>query len=201
EDDIERAVQILHDAFKDDVGTASYSGGSARVQRDIYRRTITACLTRGQVYLGFLDDEPQGVAALIEPGADWAFYEHEDFTRTLSSYLEEWYAYHYIPTYQELYRSAFSAGERARRDAWNLKFLAVSPDHQRKGLGRELVRTLCGKADAGRERVTADVKNPRSVQWLRRFGFTHRGVKNFTSRDSAGFPLWCVVREPSSTSG
>ncbi|KAI8989074.1 acyl-CoA N-acyltransferase [Trametes punicea] len=196
EEDLEGVVKIIYNAFKDDVGTASYSGGSSRVQRDIYRRTIRACVSRGEVYLGLVDGEPHGVAALIGPGADWAFYEQDDFIRDLSSYLEEWYIYHYIPTYEELYRAAFTAGQRARRDAWNLKFLAVDPDHQRKGLGRALLETACKQADAGGQRITADAKDPHAVHWFRKSGFTHRAVKNFASRDTAGFPLWCMVREP-----
>ncbi|KAI0332198.1 hypothetical protein GY45DRAFT_1335696 [Cubamyces sp. BRFM 1775] len=179
DEQVESAVRILSNTFQDDVGMSSFSGGSSRVQRDIYRRTIKACLARGEVYVGLVDDEPHGVAALIGPGADWAFHEQDDFTRDLSSYLKEWYTCHYIPVYEELYRAAFTAGQRARRDAWNLKFLAVEPAFQSKGLGRALLGAICQR-----------------VQWLGKFGFSYRAVRNFTCKDSAGFPLWCTVRQP-----
>ncbi|KAI0772933.1 acyl-CoA N-acyltransferase [Trametes elegans] len=196
EEEVEGAVQIFVDAFREDMGMAAFSGGSARVQRDIFRRTLHACLARGEVYLALADGAPRGVAAALAPGADWAFYEQEDFMRELSAYLEEWYSYHYVPTYEELYRNAFVAGPRARRDAWNLKYLAVAPALQRRGLGRALVAAVCKQADAGAKNITADVKSPHLVQWFRKSGFAHRAVKNFAAKDSAGFPLWCMVREP-----
>ncbi|KAI0634336.1 acyl-CoA N-acyltransferase [Trametes polyzona] len=196
EDEIERAVQVLYNAFKDDLGIESLSGGSARVARDIFRRSIHGCLARGEVYIGLVDDVPHGVAALVAPGADWAFYQQEDFTRGLSTYLYEWYTYHYVPTYEELYRSSLPTGQRGRRDAWNIKLLAVNPEHQRRGVGRALLGSICKQADAGGACITADVKSPNHVLWFKKWGFTHRGVKNFTSKDSAGFPLWCMVREP-----
>ncbi|KAI0657568.1 hypothetical protein C8Q70DRAFT_934907 [Cubamyces menziesii] len=184
DEQVETAVRILSNTFQDDVGMSSFSGGSSRVQRDIYRRTIKACLARGEVYFGLVDDEPHGVAALIGPGVDWAFYEQDDFTRDLSSYLKEWYTCHYAPVYEDLYRAAFTAGQRTRRDAWNVKFLAVEPAYQSKGLGRALLRAICQR-----------------VQWLGKFGFSYRAVRNFTSKDSAGFPLWCTVREPGAPAG
>ncbi|EIW53307.1 uncharacterized protein TRAVEDRAFT_31514 [Trametes versicolor FP-101664 SS1] len=196
EEEVERAVQVLANAFKDDVGIESFSGGSARIARDIYRRSIRGCLARGEVYLGLVNDELHGVALLIAPGADWAFYDQEDFTRDLSTYLYEWYTYHYMPTYDELYRNALPSGQRGRRDAWNLKLLAVDPEFQRRGIGRALLGSICKQADAGATCVTADVKSPNLVQWFRQSGFAHRAVKNFTSKDSVGFPLWCMVREP-----
>ncbi|KAI0372358.1 hypothetical protein BV20DRAFT_1034487 [Pilatotrama ljubarskyi] len=196
DEEIERAVQILFNAFRDDVGMASFSGGSTRVQRDIFRRTLRACLAHGEVYVGLVDGKAYGVAASIAPGADWAFYDQDDFTKDLSSYLDEWFTYHYIPTYEELYRLALPGGQRGRRDAWNLKLLAVDPECQRRGIGRALLGSVCEQADAGEKCVTADVKSPNLVQWFRKSGFSHRAVKNFTSRDSAGFPLWCMVRDP-----
>ncbi len=49
----------------------------------------------------------------------------------------------YIPTYDELYRASFGSGERARKEAWNLKLLAVHPDARRRGLGKLLLSTFC----------------------------------------------------------
>ena len=49
-----------------------------------------------------------------------------------------------MPTYEELYKAAFGSSS-ARREAWNVKFLAVQPDSQRKGLGKMLIATLCKK--------------------------------------------------------
>ncbi|KAI0649868.1 acyl-CoA N-acyltransferase [Trametes meyenii] len=203
DDDIESAVQILVDAFKDDIGMESFSGGSARLQRDILRRTIRGCLAHGQVYLGLVDGTPRGVATVVKPGHDWAFYEQDNFTQDLSAYLDQWYNFHicgveqYIPTYEELYRSAFpSAAQNVRQNAWNVKFLAVAPNYQRRGVGRALLGAICKQADAGNQHVTADVKSPSLVQWFTKAGFAHRAVKNFTSKDSAGFPLWCMAREP-----
>ncbi|KAI0705441.1 hypothetical protein C8Q76DRAFT_771220 [Earliella scabrosa] len=209
DDDVDAAVQLLVAAFRDDVGMASLCGGSSRLQYDLYKRTIRACLTHGEVHLGIVNGRIQGVAAAIAPGEDWQCYQQEDFIRNLSPYLSEWYSYHYIPTYQELYRTAFSAGERARKDSWNVKLLAVHPDAQRRGLGRLLLSTLCRQADASGKRISTEVKmTPPSllssllsqVQWFRKSGFTHRSVKNFSSKDSAGFPLWCMVREPAPAS-
>ncbi|TBU25704.1 hypothetical protein BD311DRAFT_763972 [Dichomitus squalens] len=196
DEDVEAIVQILLDAFKDDVGMASISGNSARTHADVHRRTIRACIAHGEVYVGLVNERIQGVIASIAPGEDWHFYQQEDFLRSLSPYLSEWYSYHYIPTYEELYRSAFRSGERARRDAWHIKVLAVHPDAQRRGLGRLLLGSVSKQADASGKRIVTDVKSPYHVQWFRKSGFSHRGVKNFTSKDSTGFPLWCMAREP-----
>ncbi|KAH9846071.1 acyl-CoA N-acyltransferase [Lenzites betulinus] len=196
EEDIEMVVQVLMNAFRDDVGLQSFSGGSARLARDVFRRTTKGCVAHGAIYLGLIDNVPHGVALLVAPGADWNFYQESDFAEGLSTYLFEWYTYHYMPTYEELYRISLPSGQRGRRDAWNIKFLAVNPDFQRKGVGRALLGAICKQADADAVCVTADVKSPNLVQWFRKRGFSHRGVKNFSSKDSAGFPLWCTVREP-----
>ncbi|KAI0752847.1 acyl-CoA N-acyltransferase [Daedaleopsis nitida] len=193
--DVEAVVQLLVAAFRDDIGMSSLSGGSSRLQMDMYRRTVRACLAQGALYVGVVDGRIQGVAAWIAPGEDWQCYQQEDFISSLTPYLSEWYSYHYIPTYQELYSAAFSSGERARKDGWNLKLLAVHPDSRRKGLGRLLLNTLCQQADASGKRVLTEVKSPYHVSWFRKSGFTHRSVKNFSSKDSAGFPLWCMVRD------
>ncbi|KAI0672242.1 hypothetical protein C8Q78DRAFT_736338 [Trametes maxima] len=221
EEEIDAAVEILLDAFRDDIGMDSFSGGSPRLQRDILRRTIRGCLAHGEVYLGLVDGTPRGVATVVKPGQDWAFYDRDNFTQDLSAYLDQWYNFHYIPTYEELYRAAFPGAPNMRRNAWNVKFLAVDPNHQRKGVGRALLAAVCkqvrppappvvvvcrllrrvafGQADAGNQHVTADVKSPSLVQWFTKSGFAHRAVKNFTSKDSAGFPLWCMAREPQPT--
>ncbi|RPD61585.1 hypothetical protein L226DRAFT_399058 [Lentinus tigrinus ALCF2SS1-7] len=199
DEDVESVVQVLVASFKDDVGMASLSGSSSRVQVELYRRTIRACISQGQVFVGLVDNRIQGVAASISPGADWHCYLEDDFVRTLSPYLREWYTYHYIPTYDELYRTSFGSGERARKEAWNLKLLAVHPDAQRRGLGRSLLSTFCKQADASGKRVLTDVKSPYHVTWFGKSGFRYRAVKNFSSKDAAGFPLWCMVRDPAPT--
>ena len=83
----------------------------------------------------------------------------------MSTYLYEWYTFHvrippfhpsvlgplaltdatdqYVPTYEELYRGALPTGQLGRRDAWNVKLLAVNPDYQRRGVGRALLGSIC----------------------------------------------------------
>ncbi|KAI0767362.1 hypothetical protein C8Q74DRAFT_1204655, partial [Fomes fomentarius] len=196
DEEVDAAVQVMLAAFHDDIGMSSLCGGSTRLQNDMYKRTIRACITKGEVHVGTANGRVQGVAAILAPGEDWHCYQQDDFLRSLSPYLSEWYSYHYIPTYHELYRTAFSAGEHARRDSWNIKLLAVHPDAQRRGLGRLLLSTVCKQARQFGKRIVTEVKSPYHVQWFRKSGFSHRSVKNFSSKDSAGFPLWCMVRDP-----
>ncbi|KAI1792463.1 acyl-CoA N-acyltransferase [Ganoderma leucocontextum] len=195
--DIDAIVEVVVAAFRDDVGMASGSANSPRLQADIHRRTIQGCIAHGQVHVGVVNGRIQGVVAATAPGADWHYYQQEDFMRSLSPYLSEWYSYHYIPTYEELYRAAFRSGERARKEAWHVKLLAVHPDAQRVGLGRLMLSAICTQADSNGKRIVTDVKSPYHVRWFRKSGFSHRSVKNFTAKDSAGFPLWCMAREPS----
>ena len=49
----------------------------------------------------------------------------------------------YRPTYEYLYKCSFSAGERVRRDAAHIKMLAVHPDYQKRGYGRQLLGLAC----------------------------------------------------------
>ncbi|KAH9929096.1 uncharacterized protein BXZ73DRAFT_102250 [Epithele typhae] len=196
EDELDAVVQVLLAAFKDDVGMSSLSGNSTRVLADICRRTVRACSKVGEVHVGLVDGRIQSVVAWTAPGQDWQCYQQADFMANLSSYLNEWYMYHYQPTYEDLYATAFSAGERTRRDALYLNFLAVHPDHQHRRIGKQLLSFACKQADATAKRMVVDVKSPFLVSWFRKSGFIHRAVKNFSSRDSAGFPLWCMVREP-----
>ena len=56
-----------------DVGMASASANSPRLQADMHRRTIQGCIAHGQVHVGVVNGRIQGVVAATSPGADWHF--------------------------------------------------------------------------------------------------------------------------------
>ncbi|OCH90478.1 acyl-CoA N-acyltransferase [Obba rivulosa] len=196
EEELQAAVEVLRAAFYNDTGMASLSEGSKRLENLIYRLTMNAALAHGEFHVAVVDGQIQGIALFIGPDYDWVFYEQPEFASQLSQYGQEWYAHHYAPTYEELYRSAFSDSRQSRRDAWNLAFLGIHPRFQSQGLGRSLLAAVMNKADADNRRIIANVKNPHTVQFFRKLGFSHRSVKNLTSKDFTGFPLWCMAREP-----
>jgi len=189
-------MYLRAEASPTDTGMASLSEGSKRLENLIYRLTMNAALAHGEFHVAVVDGQIKGVALFIGPDYDWVFYEQSEFRNQLSQYLQEWYTHHYAPTYNELYRCAFSDSREGRRDAWNLVFLGIHPHYHKQGLGRSLLAAVSSKADADNRRITANVKNPQTVQFFRKLGFTHRSVKNFTSKDFTGFPLWCMAREP-----
>ena len=61
----------------------------------------------------------------------------------------------YRPTYEDLYRCSFAgAGERTRRDAMHVQMLAVHPEFQRRGFGRQMLALVCKQVRFGRPAYT-----------------------------------------------
>ncbi|EMD36947.1 hypothetical protein CERSUDRAFT_114858 [Gelatoporia subvermispora B] len=145
EDELQAAVEVLRAAFYGDTGMASLSEGSKRLETLLYRLTMRAALEHGEFHVAVVDGQIQGIALFIGPEYDWVSYEQPEFTNQLSQYGQEWYAHHYAPTYEELYRSAFLDGRQSRRDAWNLALLGINPPYQRQGLGRSLLAAVMSK--------------------------------------------------------
>lgn len=60
---------------------------------------------------------------------------------------------------------------RPRQRHWYVLVLGVHPDHQGKGLGRELLRKVLQKADEDRVSVYLETANPTNLDFYRKYGF------------------------------
>jgi len=84
---------------------------------------------------------------------------------------------------------------RPRQPYWYVLILGVHPDHQGKGLGRELLRKVLQKADEDRVAVYLESANPRNLDFYRKHGFEVMAE----IVPVVGCPrIWGLFREPES---
>jgi len=199
EDDINRMLGILGEAFSNDKALAVATGGSPTI-RSAYLHTIVDNANRnGQIYVVGPEPEFDGVALWAPPGVDWAPCDDQDYRKLLPADVLEWIVHHAIPMYEELYKTAFGPrGTEVSILAWHVKLIAVRPSRQRQGLGKSLMRVICKEASQGMYRMVADCHTQISVGFFQKLGFRHQAVKNYYSPLGVGFPLWCMLREPPS---
>ncbi|KIP03293.1 hypothetical protein PHLGIDRAFT_121736 [Phlebiopsis gigantea 11061_1 CR5-6] len=197
--DIDAAIAVLLRAFDGDGAIEALTAGRKSAEVALFRRSVEEALRRGECYVAFDGAQACGVAVWLSPRADWRFHEDAAFMEKLPESVLEWYSQHFASKYEELYASTGVDSTVARRDSWKLQWLGVTPDHRRRGIGRALIQAVATKADEGRQKIVAEVTNPQTVNHLQRCGFKYKSVKNLTSRQFTGFPMWYLVREPSSS--
>ncbi|KAI0049539.1 acyl-CoA N-acyltransferase [Auriscalpium vulgare] len=199
DDDRARILDILEAAFHADNLILCLTGASRTAERFLYQRIIDVCLRDGEVWVAGFGGRIDAVALWIRPGRDYLIGADDEYRRTLPDEMQDWYLQHMRPKYQELYAATYAKGSQTRVQAWHLKLMAVHPQRQRQRLGKSLMSTLLDKADRSSLTLTTDVQTSSALHFFQALGFKYTGVKNFISR-RAGFPLWSMLRQPSSSS-
>jgi ribosomal protein S18 acetylase RimI-like enzyme len=77
--------------------------------------------------------------------------------------------------------------------SWYLAFLATDPDHQRRGIGRQLLNHVLTRADADDTPVWLETSDPVNVPIYQRFGF---GVTTHLASGPHLPTFWVMVRPP-----
>ena len=76
---------------------------------------------------------------------------------------------------------------------WHLFILGVEPEHQRRGLGGELIAPVLARADDAGQRCYLETSEEHNVPFYERHGFAVAGGR----RDSDDVPpFWPMLREP-----
>jgi len=175
------------------------TGGSPTARSAYIRAMVDNANRLGEIYVVGPEPEFEGIALWAPPGVDWQAFDNNDYRRLLTQESLEWLVHHAIPTYEGLYKSAFGPrGFDVSKQAWHLKLIAINPSRQKEGLGKALVRAATREAYKGKYRVVTDCHTQLSVGFFQNLGFRHQAVKNFYSPFGIGFPMWCMVKEPSS---
>ncbi|KAI0311104.1 hypothetical protein OF83DRAFT_787834 [Amylostereum chailletii] len=163
-----QVFQILLDAFEHSAIVQPFTGQNC-TPSDILSRYIDAALQKGELWVTGFGNDIQGVAIWFGPGQDYGFIPQDWFDGLVSDDTKDWLVHHGRPLYEELYKSSYPTGT-------------------------SLIQTKMLKGNGA---YTTDVSTSSAVLFFEKLGFLYKGVKNFVSSSSSGFPLWCMYRGPS----
>lgn len=76
---------------------------------------------------------------------------------------------------------------------WYLSPIGVAPDHQGKGLGSLLIRSMLSRIDDEKLPCLLETQNPTNVEIYKRFGFEVVANETIPETD---IPHWVMVRQP-----
>ncbi|KAH8115881.1 hypothetical protein DFH11DRAFT_1725446 [Phellopilus nigrolimitatus] len=176
------------------------TGGRTGLEPALFRSHLNLCLTQGEVYVDGHGGGINGVLCAFGPGQDSVdsplslFGPCNDYVSQLTPEMQQWWSSHLRPKFFELTHAALGSHE-ARKAAWHIALIAVSPERQNRGIGRRLLNAVLQKADTGNARACLEVNNDILVRVFSEFGFRVKATKNFSSYQG-GFPLFCMLREP-----
>ncbi|KAL5498768.1 hypothetical protein ACEPAH_2123 [Sanghuangporus vaninii] len=196
-----RIVQVLLASCRGDLEMAALTGGRAGLEPAFIQSQVELCLSRGEVYVAGQGDSVDGVLLAYAPGQDVqeSSSSHPpqtlDYVSKLSPEMQQWWTSHFMPKFSELTNIALGSQE-GRKATWYIKTIAVHPDRQRRGIGRQLMQTVLRQADASSRKACLEVNSDSMVRVFAKFGFRVRATKNFGSYQG-GFILFLMTREPS----
>jgi ribosomal protein S18 acetylase RimI-like enzyme len=159
-----------------------------------YLRNVLKCaLSYGEIYA---TPDIRGVAFALLPGhtqvSIWEFIRHGFLPTPIVLGIRQ-----YVRSMKYLELAEQMQEELTRgRPHYYLWGLAVKPTHQRQGIGEALMRAATGKADALGVPVYLETHVRSNVQYYQKRGF--RLIRTVESKGH-GFPLLCMLREPSTT--
>ncbi|KAH9990198.1 hypothetical protein BJV74DRAFT_442969 [Russula compacta] len=176
-----RIIELLQLALLNDNAILCLTDGSRTSERVLYEICMDTCLDNGEVWVTGFDDQIHAVSFWVRPGTDFHIGLSEAYFRHLGDDMKEWMTQHFIPQYNDLYRSSYPNGQQARTEAWHLLLISVQPAFQRRGLGKLLVNVLREMADRQSKCLVVDVQTYSAVLFFNNLGFKYTGVKNFLS--------------------
>jgi GNAT superfamily N-acetyltransferase len=187
-DHLDAAAVVLADAFLHDPGWVAVGPDRPRHRYSVCRRfhrTALGVVHRhgGPSYGAFRDGELAGVAATFAAG------RYPPPARTSLLYYPGFVLAGPGPIARGLRLSSLQEQGHPRDPHVYLWFLAVSPRHQRGGVGRALLARVNDEATAP---VYLDTANPANVPYYASNGFEETG----RVAGPRGSTLWFMVRRP-----
>ena len=167
----DEAARIVTDALLDDPGWVAVGPNGRRPRRFValrYHRAAIGVVHRfgRPIYGAVRDGRLAGVAVTFGAG------RYPPPARTFLRFVPSFLAAGPAPIVRGLRTSSIQDGGHPHDDHVFLWFLAVDPDHQRQGVGRELLTRVFEDAGAP---VYLDTANPANVPYYASFGFEETG--------------------------
>jgi ribosomal protein S18 acetylase RimI-like enzyme len=190
EEEIPAAAAVLGDGMRDNPLHLRVFGGDPAVRERALRRLFESALRRvrakGAVEGAFEEGLLVGVCGRIRPGDCQITFGQK--LRFLPSLL----AANPLST---VLRILSWAGAWAEEDPgaphWHLGPVGVLRSRQGKGIGRDLMKSFCGRMDGERAAAYLETDRDVNVRFYEKSGFT------VTSRkDVVGVPCWFMSRPP-----
>lgn len=184
------SATILADAFIDDPAWIAAGPRSRRARWHYIRRTglgsiRVAARWGGPSWCVVEDGEPAAVLTGAAPGM-WP----PPYLRSLAFMAPGPVLAGPAPLLRSLAADRIAEREHPEYDHFYVWMLAVSPAHQRKGLGRRLMTLALGRADAAEAPAYLYTGNPDNLPYYRSFGFAVLDE----GRIGGDTPVWFMER-------
>ncbi len=190
---ISAAAGILARAFQNDplmVYAIPDASQRQRLLPEVYLRMVRFGLLAGEVFT--TAHTPSGIALWLPPNAPWTRENiHASGMDALAALIgDEGYR-----RYREVVGREWQARERDMPDpCWYLLLLGVEPDHQRRGLGGQLMHPVMERADAGGLACYLETENQRNVAFYQSQGFEL--IVDGEEAGTSGVRFWTFRRQP-----
>ncbi|KAF9521557.1 hypothetical protein CPB83DRAFT_865414 [Crepidotus variabilis] len=172
EDEIERCVAVLVDAFLGDPFGDVMLADYTRWAPAQLRMNIRAALFNGQIdvmSIGPSVVDIVGVALWWGPGEQAFPNGWNQFMKDIPPPLREWWLNTFIPTLTRL--SNESIGEVSHLNSWHLSIFGVSKEHQRKGYGGALMELVANEARESKSPMVLETFLDKNVEIYKKLGF------------------------------
>lgn len=194
-EELEAAAIVAARAFHTDPFFKYLAPRSVARARGLGLYLLSVCKNlgpRGRLLTARRDGEIVGVAAWVPPGA----YPYPVRTQ-IAQQLGALRALYQVPPALTRGMRYLVAVDRAhpKEELWYLQLLATDPEHQRQGVGTELVRGVHEQCDREGHAAYLETQKESNLAYYGRFGYeldqTLHPVEN-------GPPLWTMRRAPRS---
>ncbi|KAH0582615.1 hypothetical protein H2248_010543 [Termitomyces sp. 'cryptogamus'] len=182
EAEVERILDVLQAAFGKDPFTNFLVGGDWSLVRPNFEFCVRAALLGGEVHIATLGPEVHdiiGVTVWYGPGQSPGSTEEQRevgskvFFSKCPEELRKWWLEYFISQMERL--ADESLGPGFKESQWCLLLFGVVPEHQRKGVGKAMMKV--GEERAKADGVSIVVETTTQVDLLiyKRMGFENKG--------------------------
>jgi GNAT superfamily N-acetyltransferase len=187
------AATTLARAFQNDplmVYAIPDAAERARLLPDVYARMVRFGMLTGEVLA--TAGAPDAVALWLPPNAKWT---RENIQASGMHEMAALIGDDAYQRYREVVGREWQARERDMlAPCWYLFLIGVEPSHQRRGLGRALIRPMVERADKGNLACYLETENERNVAFYKQQGF--ETIVNGEEAGSSGVRFWTFRRRP-----
>ncbi|KAF8987610.1 hypothetical protein BDQ17DRAFT_1548091 [Cyathus striatus] len=184
------AIEVLLDAFKDDVIANSLVGGREELRRMTMTTVVRATIVGGQLYVA-IDRETNavvGTACWFPPGSDFLADEKQQqqgagelfsTLQTVDPDLHSWWMSTLLPTLSGVTNKYLgkNAEQNYKMENWTLYSLSVSPKYQGKGISRLLVKVGEDKATVQGVTTCFETDNENNIKIYKQLGYKDAGFE------------------------
>ncbi|KAF8486507.1 hypothetical protein JB92DRAFT_3024362 [Gautieria morchelliformis] len=155
----------------------------------------------GELYVAsYGEHDIAGVAGWFGPGTGFMNTPEQGeagFNALMASFspdLMKWWTEYFLPKYEV--QTTTALGEGTKLAAWHLQIIGVLPEHQGKGIGGALVRTVESKALPNGVACCLEAVNDAIVPIYAHWGYVDKGEEHYESLAGGSFPTYVMMKSP-----